>query len=196
VIEVVGYDEVWPALFERLRDTYSRALESAGVPFVAVEHVGSTAVPGLTAKPVIDVMVGVASLAESEPAKDVLRAAAYLYAEYKTDVMHWFCKPSFAFRTHHLHLVPFEGPLWRERLAFRDILRTERAAEDDGLAIVGVMHSHTHSEPYPSPTDVRQAFDPSWHYVIVSLKRDSPETRSFHIEDGAIVEEPIARVES
>ena len=43
-------------------------------------------------------------------------------------------------------------------------------AEADGLEVVGVMHSHTHTEAYPSPTDVAQAPDPTWHYVIVSLR--------------------------
>jgi GrpB-like predicted nucleotidyltransferase (UPF0157 family) len=92
-----------------------------------IEHVGSTAVPGLCAKPIIDVMVGVGSLAESEPAKAALREAGYQYAEYKADVMHWFCKPSFAMRTHHLHLIPFGSALWCERLKFRDLLRADGA---------------------------------------------------------------------
>ena len=66
----------------------------------------------------------------------------------------------------------------------RELLRAERAAEDDGLEMIGVVHSHTHTEPYPSPTDVAQAPDPDWHYVIVSLKREAPETRSYRIVDG------------
>ena len=74
----------------------------------------------------------------------------------------------------------------------REHLRAEMAAEDHGWEIVGVVHSHTHTEPYPSPTDVAQAPDPGWHYVIVSLKRDAPETRSYRIVDGTITEEPIA----
>ena len=74
----------------------------------------------------------------------------------------------------------------------KELLRAEMAAEDDGLAIIGVFHSHTHSEPYPSPTDVAQAPDPEWHYAIVSLKREAPETRSYRIIDGSITEEPIA----
>ncbi|MGD9795804.1 MAG: Mov34/MPN/PAD-1 family protein [Acidimicrobiia bacterium] len=73
----------------------------------------------------------------------------------------------------------------------REHLRAERAAEADGLEVIGVMHSHTHTEPYPSPTDVAQAPDPSWQYVIVSLKRDSPETRTYRIIDGVISEEPV-----
>lgn len=74
----------------------------------------------------------------------------------------------------------------------RDLLRTEREAEAEGLEVIGVFHSHTHSEPYPSPTDVAQAPDPGWHYVIVSLKREAPETRSYRIVDGAVQEEPVA----
>lgn len=73
----------------------------------------------------------------------------------------------------------------------KEHLRAERQAEDDGLEVIGVVHSHTHTEPYPSPTDVRQAPDPAWHYVIVSLKRNEPETRSYRIIDGKIFEEAI-----
>ena len=75
-----------------------------------------------------------------------------------------------------------------------DHLRAERDADDRDFEINGVVHSHTHSEPYPSPTDVAAAPDPSWHYVIVSLKRDAPEARSYRIVDGEITEEPIAIV--
>jgi proteasome lid subunit RPN8/RPN11 len=74
----------------------------------------------------------------------------------------------------------------------KELLRAERSAEADGLDIVGVFHSHTHSEPYPSQTDVDQAPDPAWHYVIVSLKREAPETRSYRIADGTISEERVA----
>jgi proteasome lid subunit RPN8/RPN11 len=73
----------------------------------------------------------------------------------------------------------------------RDHLRADRDAEGRGLEIVGVMHSHTHTEAYPSPTDVAQAPDPTWHYVIVSLKREVPVLRSYRIADGAISEEPV-----
>ncbi len=74
----------------------------------------------------------------------------------------------------------------------KELLRAERGAEDDGLAVIGVFHSHTHSEPYPSPTDVAQAPDPGWHYVIVSLKREAPEARSYRIADDRITSVPIA----
>jgi [CysO sulfur-carrier protein]-S-L-cysteine hydrolase len=72
-----------------------------------------------------------------------------------------------------------------------DHLRAERDADDHDWEINGVVHSHTHSEPYPSPTDVAQAPDPEWHYVIVSLKREVPEVRSYRIVDQVIIEENI-----
>lgn len=73
-----------------------------------------------------------------------------------------------------------------------DHLRADRDAEGRGLEILGVMHSHTHTEAYPSPTDVAQAPDPGWHYVIVSLKRGSAVLRSYRIVDDGIDEEPVA----
>jgi [CysO sulfur-carrier protein]-S-L-cysteine hydrolase len=58
--------------------------------------------------------------------------------------------------------------------------------------MLGVFHSHTHSEAYPSPTDVRQAPDPSWHYVLVSLVPTPPEIRSFRVIDGLVTEESLS----
>lgn len=75
-----------------------------------------------------------------------------------------------------------------------DYLKADREAEKNGAAIIGVMHSHTHSEAYPSPTDVAQAPDPAWHYVLVSLKYKDPILRSFTIIDGNIVEESVVRL--
>jgi proteasome lid subunit RPN8/RPN11 len=71
-------------------------------------------------------------------------------------------------------------------------LRIERAAEADGLVVVGVVHSHTHTDAYPTPTDVAQAPDPEWHYVIVSLRDEAPVTRSYRIVDGTFREEQVA----
>jgi [CysO sulfur-carrier protein]-S-L-cysteine hydrolase len=73
----------------------------------------------------------------------------------------------------------------------KDFLRADRDAEARGITMLGVFHSHTHTEAYPSPTDVAQAPDPEWHYVIVSLKDDAPVVRSYRIVDGNITEEPV-----
>jgi proteasome lid subunit RPN8/RPN11 len=74
-------------------------------------------------------------------------------------------------------------------------LRADRDAEDRGLEIIGVVHSHTHTEPYPSPTDVAQAPDPAWHYVIVSFRTGPPALRSYRIRAGEIEEEPVLLVD-
>jgi proteasome lid subunit RPN8/RPN11 len=74
----------------------------------------------------------------------------------------------------------------------RDHLRAERDAEGHGWEILGVVHSHTHTEAYPSPTDVVQAPDPAWHYAIVSLRDDTaPSLRSYRIVDGEVTEEEV-----
>ena len=83
-------------------------------------------------------------VAASRPAIEALKALSYCWFDYKGDVMHWFCKPSDQVRTHHLHLVPFESPLWHERLAFRDALRadpdTRAAYRDLKLKLAEAFH--------------------------------------------------------
>jgi [CysO sulfur-carrier protein]-S-L-cysteine hydrolase len=74
----------------------------------------------------------------------------------------------------------------------RDMLRVMRDAEARGDEIVGVWHSHTRTDAYPSPTDVRLAVDPSWICAIVSLRDSAPVLRAYRIRDGAIAEIPIA----
>jgi len=124
-VHVVPYDPIWPRRFAEERALLAEVL----APWLAgpIEHVGSTAVPGLAAKPVIDIMAGVASLEASRPAIEALARHGWCYFPYRTESMHWFCKPSPMARTHHLHLVPFGVALWVERLAFRDHLRTHPA---------------------------------------------------------------------
>ena len=125
-IFLVAYDESWPQRFAEEAGILQRAIGKwlSG----PIEHIGSTAIPGMIAKPVIDIMAGVETL---DASRDVIADAAdigYCYFPYRRDVMHWFCKPSPAFRTHHLHLVPVHSKLWNERLAFRDYLRTHPGA--------------------------------------------------------------------
>ena len=73
----------------------------------------------------------------------------------------------------------------------REHLQADRDAEANGLELLGVFHSHTHTDAYPSPTDVAQAPDPGWHYVLVSLRDTHPVVRSYSIIDGEIAEESV-----
>ncbi|MFM2449991.1 MAG: hypothetical protein RIS44_2441 [Pseudomonadota bacterium] len=120
-IAVLPYSAAWPALFASEESILRVALE----PWLVadIEHIGSTAVVGLSAKPVIDIMAPVRDLASSREAISAAEAVGYCHYPYKPDQMHWFCKPSPALRTHHLHLIPWNSQLWHERLAFRDALR-------------------------------------------------------------------------
>lgn len=120
-VEIVPYDSAWPEAFRRERSILVPLLE----PWLAgpIEHVGSTAVPGLAGKPVIDIMAAVRSLDASRPAIHALASVGYVHFPHRPEQMHWFCKPSPEWRTHHLHLVPHDCELWRSRLAFRDELR-------------------------------------------------------------------------
>ena len=73
----------------------------------------------------------------------------------------------------------------------RAMLRADREAQEAGCEVIGVYHSHTHTDAKPSPTDIRQAPDPDWHYVLVSLRDDHPSVRSWKIRDGEAEEEEI-----
>jgi len=134
-VEIVAYDASWPAQFEAERARLAGAL----APWLAgpIEHIGSTAVSGLPAKPVIDIMAAVGTLDASRPAIEAAAALGYCYFPYRPEFEHWFCRPSAAFRTHHLHLVPFGSRQWIETLRFRDALRVdpEAAAEYAALKI-------------------------------------------------------------
>src|SRR4051812_2680418 len=103
-VVIAAYDPTWPERFEAERALLEPVLGEAAPG--GIHHVGSTAVPGLAAKPVIDILVGVADLESSRALIEPLGAVGYVYAQYRADVMHWLCKPSPQQRTHHLHLVP------------------------------------------------------------------------------------------
>lgn len=128
-IRLVSYDPAWPDRFAEERVALELAIGSWATG--GIHHVGSTAVPNLEAKPIIDILVGVESLEASRASFDPLTELGYLYAPYLPQEMHWFCKPHPSRRTHHLHLVPTDSSRFRDELAFRDRLRAdpEAAAE-------------------------------------------------------------------
>ena len=152
------YSSTWPAMFEVERDQLESVLERwlAG----RIEHIGSTAVPGLIAKPVIDIMAGVRDIASSAQARGALRCLGYVYFPYRPDEMHWFCKPSTDRRTHHLHLVPVNSALWTERLAFRDHLRRSPDAAAEYAALKSALAARHPSYARIVDTDKRS---PAWH---------------------------------
>src|SRR5271169_1904836 len=132
-VRIVPYDPCWPARFEEERE----ALLSTIGEWIhgGIHHVGSTSVPGLDAKPTIDILAGVNDLTTSRACLGPLAALGYQYAPYRAREMHWFCKPDRRRRTHHLHLMAAGSPRFREELAFRDCLREDASVAEQYAAL-------------------------------------------------------------
>jgi GrpB-like predicted nucleotidyltransferase (UPF0157 family) len=130
VIEVVEYDATWPAVFARLRATYAAALEAAGVPYVAIEHVGSTSVPGLAAKPVIDCDVVVAD-EHVQAASDVLVELGFRPVGELGIPQRWAFKHPTDWPRNHTYVVVAGSLALRNHLAVRDALRADAHLRDE-----------------------------------------------------------------
>jgi GrpB-like predicted nucleotidyltransferase (UPF0157 family) len=125
-IVVVDYDARWPALYEQEK---AQILKIIGSRIVAIEHVGSTAVPGLGAKPIVDIMAGVCILPDAEGCIEPLKNIGYKYvAEYEASIpeRRFFHRgPSDIPNQHfHLHMVERSSNFWKRHILFRDYLRT------------------------------------------------------------------------
>jgi GrpB-like predicted nucleotidyltransferase (UPF0157 family) len=134
VITVVEYDPAWPERFATLRDEYALAMASAGVPVVAIEHVGSTSVPGLAAKPIIDCDI-VVDLAHVPAASNVLVSLGFIPLGDLGIPQRWaFREPARLSGTNTYVIV--DGCLsLRNHLAVRDTLRADAALRDEYAAV-------------------------------------------------------------
>jgi len=124
-IEIVAYDPGWTTQFAAERD---RILEALGELVVRIDHVGSTAVPGLAAKPVVDIQVSVAPLHPLAPCLHPLLDLGYTHVpDPDDDTYPFFHRPSAWPHTHHVHLCEAGAIEERRHLAFRDYLRDHPA---------------------------------------------------------------------
>jgi GrpB-like predicted nucleotidyltransferase (UPF0157 family) len=126
-VQIAGYDPAWPQMFREQREV----LESLLARWLhdPVEHVGSTAVPGLAAKPIIDIAAPVVSLREARGALSVLvRSGWWLWSNDPNRWWRlWFLRPRPQARTHHLYLIAHDDPHLFELIVFRDQLRADAA---------------------------------------------------------------------
>lgn len=125
-VVIAPYDDRWPV---RFRDE-AEALASVLPAHFVLEHMGSTAVPGMPAKPIIDMLLGADSLADIERVIPVLEQLGYEYvARHEAEIpgRRFFAKPVVRPRHFHLHGVVMGGTIWREQLRFRDLLRADAA---------------------------------------------------------------------
>jgi GrpB-like predicted nucleotidyltransferase (UPF0157 family) len=158
-VEIVDYDPRWPLLFDEEAKRLRAVLDPSLI--VALEHFGSTAISGLSAKPIIDILIAVRSLAAAKATfVEALRNLDYVYwaDNPKKDRM-FFVKgmpPFGAKRSHHVHVTELDGEMWR-RLAFRDYLRAhpEEAETYERLKRLLAAEYQTDREAY---TDAKSAY--------------------------------------
>lgn len=130
-VQIVEYDPAWPAAYEAERERLTPLLPTG----VQLHHFGSTAVPGLAAKPVIDMIVLMENL--DAPIAAIVQRGGYQYPRaFNATLTHrrFLCYPTAAHRTHHLHLVDEPGELER-RLRFRDRLRADPVLAGEYVAL-------------------------------------------------------------
>jgi GrpB-like predicted nucleotidyltransferase (UPF0157 family) len=149
-ISIVPYDSAWPKMFEDEATFLRRKLPQNIVK--RIEHFGSTAVPGLSAKPIVDILVEVSSLEETKKQiVPILEAEGYEYfwrpafGDNVPPYYAWFIKRNAeGKRTHHIHMVEADSELW-DRLYFRDYLRqfsAEAKHYDELKRMLVVEHSN------------------------------------------------------
>ena len=129
-VKVVDYDPNWPKEFELEKQ---RLLETFGDKILAIEHIGSTSIPGLVAKPIIDIVVAVKSFDDLPEFIDELQKLSYKYIPERTfNDRKFFPKGSQENRTHHLNLVlQDDTEQWTKPIAFRDYMRTHEAERNE-----------------------------------------------------------------
>ena len=129
-VALVPYDPRWPAMYEEARHEIT---EAVGEDILGIEHVGSTAVPGLAAKATIDIQVDVRDYDEAKVTIQPLEANGWQYRGNPLGHRSRFFRKLDArgHRTHHLHMMEIKDPLWDERRLFRDYLRSHAGVAED-----------------------------------------------------------------
>jgi GrpB-like predicted nucleotidyltransferase (UPF0157 family) len=134
-VKLVSYSSHWPCLFEAERAVLVLAFPASEY---RIEHIGSTSVPGLGAKPIIDVLIGASSLAEIDARIPFVEMLGYQYMpehEVTFPQRRFFAKPLVRPRSFHLHAVAMDSPFFAEHLRFRDALRADPQLAGDYFAL-------------------------------------------------------------
>lgn len=177
-VQIVDHDAQWRDHFAQQRDLLAPALGSwlAG----PIEHVGSTAVPGLASKPIIDILAPVASLAQAHRAVPILQAAGWLFwaADPNRSWRLWFLRPRPEARTHHLYLIEQDDPHAYELRVFRDLLRSRPELRQRYQ-----LHKHRLAQTH---RDDREAYTAAKRqFVETALRGAGVEPQQRHPADNA-----------
>jgi GrpB-like predicted nucleotidyltransferase (UPF0157 family) len=118
------YEPSWPMAFCSERERIEALLPGA---FIELQHIGSTSIQGMPAKPIIDILAGVNSMAQAESLVEPICRSGYSTSAEFNETLNdrkWFMRWANGHRTHHLHVVVHDDKVWHERLRFRDTLRS------------------------------------------------------------------------
>ena len=162
VIEIVDADPDWEAQGQHLRDT----LEALLAPWLTgrIEHVGSTAIPGLPAKPIIDLQAAVAHLDASDSIAAVLSKHGWHYVAPDLDQRPWrrfFVKVNQGRRTAHLHIMTIDSARWHQQIAFRNTLRADPSKTAEYAALKRALAAEH--------ADDREAYSAAKHSFIKAV---------------------------
>jgi GrpB-like predicted nucleotidyltransferase (UPF0157 family) len=147
---VVPYDPAWPLRFadeaQRITDALGALLDGP------VEHIGSTSIPGIDAKPIIDMLAPVRSPDDALAAAGRLTGLGYAVRPHRVDAVRLVKPDTDEVRavTHHLHLTTTTSELWRERLAFRDAVRADDALRAEYAALKHRLLDQAGGAVYPA----------------------------------------------
>jgi GrpB-like predicted nucleotidyltransferase (UPF0157 family) len=151
------YDPAWPTRFAAERQ---RLFSLFPGRFLDIQHIGSTAVYGLSAKPVIDIVAGVPSMSAAEELIEPLCLAGYTTsAQFNATLpdSRWFMRWANGHRTHHLHVAVHGSTFWKQRLHFRDALRTD-AELAERYSLLKSAAADTHRSDREAYTDAKTEF--------------------------------------
>ena len=133
IVRLVPYDREWPNLFAAEAERLHKLFAAAGLD-IALEHTGSTAIPGLAAKPILDILGGYAQGTPVSECINVLTSAGYVHrGEQEIPGREFFRRGNP--RSYHLHLAAIDSPFWWDHLTFRNRLRADEALRDAYAAL-------------------------------------------------------------
>ncbi|WP_194758344.1 GrpB family protein [Priestia megaterium] len=126
LVKLEPYNNKWSKLFDGERKSLSAQLKEL---IITIEHVGSTSIVGLSAKPIIDIAIGVSSLNVIIELKEKVKALGYVEVPVSIDGKHVFARYKEKKITHFLHIMIYNQNLWIDQISFRDYLRSDLDAK-------------------------------------------------------------------
>ncbi|MEH6985993.1 GrpB family protein [Priestia megaterium] len=162
LVKLEPYNDKWSKLFDEERELLSSQLKEL---IMAIEHVGSTPIEGLFAKPIIDIAIGVSSLNKVIKIREKVKGIGYFEVPVSIDGKHVFAKNKENKITHFLHIMIYNQGLWRDQISFRDYLRSLPDAKMEYVKLKGEL-----ANKYPN--DVVSYTNEKKKFVDNILKRE------------------------